>query len=111
MSNRNNTVVGVAITEVVHETEKAILVRFPEERTHKEGKVTDTNWFPLERVTRITHPCPANGGVGTLFVEAWLIEKNFPDDYEDMIVSDPSLDADANNNCQDYRPVDQVLKG
>lgn len=94
---RENTIVGVHITEVVHETEKALLVRFPQEVTHKDGKVTDTHWFPLSRVTRITHPVAANGNCGILYTEKWLIETNFPDDSATLIVDDPSLDTDDDN--------------
>ncbi|MCA3028411.1 MAG: hypothetical protein ING66_07410 [Rhodocyclaceae bacterium] len=90
---RDKSIVGIAITEVVDETEKAVLVRFPEERTHAEGNVTDTHWFPLSRITRITHPCAANEGKGVLYLESWLVEQNFPDDYEEMIVVD-SADVD-----------------
>lgn len=83
---RENTIVGVHITEILHETPKAILVRFSRGVTHKDGNATDTHWFPLSRVTRITHPGAANGFKGVLYTEKWLIETNFPDDSAHLIV-------------------------
>lgn len=85
---REKTIVGINISNVRVETPKAILVDFLPgiSVTHSDGRTVESAWFPLSLVSRITHPSAANNNVGILYVERWIVEKNFPDDAESLII-------------------------
>lgn len=60
----------LAVTEIIKETEKAILVRIATDETY---------WFPLSQISQIDHATPGtvqeNGTVATITIKAWLLKQ------------------------------------